>query len=186
MTDTHKTPGAMKILAKYLYGRGAGAVFTVAELEREVETRTGKHRTEVDRRLRDLRKYEWVLATYKTDSSLRVDQYRLDTVGQRVWEGDWKPPVNNACSSNLRQAVLHRDSSTCRTCGARAGDAYSDEPDSYARLTVARRVPGSLGGEYNLRNCYAECARCNERERDSYVSPAIKLCRACGGTGEQK
>jgi hypothetical protein len=177
--------GAMKIIAERLSARGKGTVFKVADLEAMVQEATGRHRTEVDRRLRDLRAYGWSIASYKTDPILAVDELRVDKIGERVWESGWRPAPGNSCPSGLRQSILHRDNSTCQTCGVRAGDTYCDNPEINARLTIARKIPATSGGEYSLRNCYVECARCNEQERDTYVH-AIRLCAACGGTGEAR
>ena len=171
---THAKPvtrgGARRIIAKYLAERGEGHVFTIRELEKVVATQTGKNRTEVDRRLREMREVRWVIGSCKTDPTLLPDQMRVVHVGDMIWHPQYRWPAGRSCPAWLRRAILERDNHTCQvqSCGIKAGEAYPGEPDSRARLTIGRALPGARGGQYSLENCRAECSRCNEEIQTRY------------------
>jgi hypothetical protein len=71
------------IIARHLAGQGAGYTYTIADLEDQVLSQTGKRRTEVDRRHRDLRlRYDWKIEHMGRGS------YRLDAVGDMPSEAN--------------------------------------------------------------------------------------------------
>jgi hypothetical protein len=157
------------LIAIDLARHGPGFRFTIGYLEQMVQAATGIKRTEIDRRVRSLRDIRWVIATRRTDPTLRPDEYRLVSVGDNCWRKEYRwPQARSHCPGPIRRSVLGRDKS-CQICGIEPGQPYPDMPWRRARLTVGRILPGSKGGSYTISNCQAECARCNEDARDQAV-----------------
>lgn len=109
---------------------GIGAVFKKQELRAAFPT-VGQ----VDRRMRDLRDFDWVIDTNREDASLRPDELRFVAEGQAVWN---RSAVTRSLPAALRrQALLDADFS-CRYCGTPAGEAFADAPSRKAILSVTR------------------------------------------------
>lgn len=123
----------------------------------------------LNRRLRELRKDDWILHTNKHDSSLGTDEYRLVAKGKRVWLGERRK--RDKVSSKTARMIFDRDDSRCVVCGVGAGEEYPGEPGSKATLTVGHRVPGARLGGADPDNLRTECSRCNEPVRDQMPDP---------------
>ena len=160
MTDPdwrHMRAGARVRVALWLQAEvGEGGVFTKAQLRSAFPSIE-----QIDRRMRDLRAEGWVIATYREDRSLAVDELRLKTIGGRVWERGYKSRTDGAISDTERRKTLAADRTRdCRICGAAAGEAYPDDPSRSARLTV-QRTTGPSGSEMRTRTV---CDRCRAGE----------------------
>jgi hypothetical protein len=167
------TPGmkvnCVSVISSYLRKEvGEGGIFKIHDLERVVFAAVGQPRVECDRRLRELRGVGWSIGSYKTDRSLLRNELRLTHIGDLVDEPGYKWPKGNRCSARVRRAIFARDGNACVICHIRAGQAYPDNPDQIARMTVGRIIPGSHGGLYEISNCQIECDRCNEACQDRY------------------
>lgn len=139
-------PGVMRRAAKHFIGRGEGCVFSIEEMEMVIFGETGKKRVEIDRRIRELRKFGWVIDNYRTDKTLHSSEHRITRIGD-----DPNDPNNHRkverCPAKVRRVVFMRDGQRCTICGIGPGEEYPDWPDHYARLTIGRIVPGSKRGE---------------------------------------
>lgn len=137
---------------------GEGRVFTKEALRRAIP-----NVSQIDRRVRDLRDYGWVIDNSQTVSSLGLDEQRLTKIGVRVWiEGERRQVQRQAISDRVRQDVFNRDRHTCVRCGISAGEAFPDSPNTNARLTAAHVYPGSLGSGATAHDLVTACQRCNE------------------------
>lgn len=159
----------IRIVAKWLervVWNRADRIFTIAELRRFVLDATGVDFIQLDRRVRDLRDYAWILDTYREDPSLKPAQRRLVKIGWDVTDPACRR--KEKCSALVKRGVYERDGKVCQICGIENGETYPDQPDRVARMTVGRILPGSKGGMYTVKNCQVQCARCNEDVRDKY------------------
>lgn len=121
--------------------------------------------SQVDRRIRDLRDYGWVVYSNTEDASLlRVDQ-RFVSAGVPVW--DPKARRANApektISTKERQAVLARDGYMCTLCGVAGGEPYPDDVVMTAVLAVSQRTVTADDGAAKL-VLVTECKRCRSGE----------------------
>ena len=115
---------------------------------------------QADRRLRDLRRYGWVIHTSKEDISLRTFEQRFVAVGVRVWEeGQSRTVQSDVLSNKARRRVLADFDFQCATCGVAAGERYADAPMVSAVLSVST-LQASLRSEGTEPVYVAECARC--------------------------
>lgn len=161
--------GVRKILAHWLRTEvRTGGVFVISDAEKIVLAATGIERCEVDRRIRELREVRWIIANYRTDPTLLPNQHRLVHIGDDICHPSYQWPRARRCPARVRRAVFMRDGRACVICGVRDREAYVDEPDRVARMTVGRILPGSRGGSYTTGNCRVECDRCNEHVTDRY------------------
>jgi len=150
-----------------------GGVFRIQDAETIVQEVTGLKRVEIDRRIREMREVRWVISNYLTDKTLKQDEHRLVSVGDHIWDRNYTWPAKNRLSDKDRRLVLDRDSNRCTRCGIAAGEPYPDQPERIARLTIGRIMPGSKGGKYTVRNCRAECDRCNQGSQDKYYDGGL-------------
>lgn len=117
---------------------GTGGSFTKAQLRAafpKIE--------QVDRRMRDLRRDGWVIATYREDRSLASDELRLVGMGGPVWEAGYRSTAVNTVTDKERRAVFAGDNYSCVYCGISGGETYVDDPVRTAKLSVARIKSGS-------------------------------------------
>lgn len=141
---------------------GPGGVFTKQDL------RTAFPGVEqVDRRMRDLRKWGWIIDENRQDVSLRLKELRLVKIGVRVWDdAERKASKRSAISNRVRQEVFSRDDHRCVRCGVAAGELFDDEPGVRARMTVAHVYPDSLAHDAaREQDLVTACQRCNEALR---------------------
>jgi hypothetical protein len=141
---------------------GTGGTFTKADLRAAFPAVE-----QVDRRMRDLRADGWVIATYRDDRSLAVDELRLVTVGALVWEPGYRPR-SPAVPARERRAVFSRDGYACRYCGISAGETYPDDPLRTARLSAARASAGGEGDQL-----MTLCDRCMADAPDAHSVPDL-------------
>lgn len=136
--------GTMVRVAQWLLSEvGEGEVFTKEALRLAFPT-VGQ----VDRRMRDLRDYDWVIHTNLEDGSLSPSELRFVKVGAPVW--DRGVSRRSAISSADRRAALLAAAYMCSQCGVSAGNPYPDKDLEVGVLAVHRSEIG----------VYVTCGRC--------------------------
>ncbi len=155
--------GTMKRVALWLLAEvGEGHAFTKTELRNAFPGTS-----QVDRRMRDLRDYGWVIHTNREDASLDPSEQRFVGQGAPVWiDGKAVKPVKEtAVSATLRREVMYRDGNFCRSCGITPGESYDGSPGGEtAQLDIARRKVVKASGE-TLTELVTECKRCRVGSR---------------------
>lgn len=117
--------------------------------------------SQVDRRIRDLRDYGWVILTSSDDATLTAEDQRFVKAGVPVWDPAARRAAapQKSISSKEKQAVMARDDFMCTVCGISGGEPYLDDSNQTAVLSVTRRetvLPD--GREQTL--AITECKRC--------------------------
>lgn len=117
--------------------------------------------SQADRRIRDLRDYGWVLSTNSDDATLLSEDQRFVKAGVPVWDSAARRAAapQKAISNKEKQAVMARDDYMCSICGISGGEAYVDDSNQTAVLSITRRetvLPD--GRERTL--LITECKRC--------------------------
>lgn len=170
-----RTRGAMKRAAHWLATEvGEGNKFSKADLREAVP-----EREQVDRRARHLRRYGWVIDTYRERADLASGELLLVKIGDPVWEKDYRPPKADAVSAAMRRRVFDRDGNRCRVCGIAAGEEYPTLPGVHARLTVGHLTPTGRKGSSDPNNFRTECSICNEPARHLTEAPVdVELVKA--------
>lgn len=137
---------------------GEGGVFTKEELREAIPGVA-----QIDRRVRDLRKYGWVIDEARVGAGLVASQQRLTKIGVPVWDKTLKiAAAVPSISAKVREEVFFRDGHACRRCGIAAGEPFDDDPSVVARLTAGHLYPDSLGGKASAADLITTCQRCNE------------------------
>ena len=126
----------------------AGGTFTKSQLREAFPSVE-----QIDRRMRDLRPEGWVIATYREDRSLAVDELRLVEEGGPLWQRGYRSRACAAVTDKERQAVFAADGYACAYCGITGGEAYPDDALRIAKLTVARVAPLDSGPPQLLTAC---------------------------------
>jgi hypothetical protein len=139
-----------------------GEVFTIRRLRQALGSATGANTNEhFNRRLRNLRKYKWIVLSGRDAADLKQNEYRLERVGAPIWLGKSKHGKKGV-SDKTRRGVFQRDGHRCLLCGIGAGEPYPDQPNRRARLTLGHFIADSLSGPNDPVNLRTECSRCNE------------------------
>lgn len=120
---------------------------------------------QIDRRMRDLRDFDWKIDTNREDASLVPNEQRFTRRGQAVWEPG-KATRNNTTTitANQRREILARDGYQCRSCGIGPGEKYAGT-EITSQLDIARRqvrAPGQRPGTQFV----IECNRCRVGGRE--------------------
>jgi hypothetical protein len=115
---------------------------------------------QADRRLRDLRKYGWVIHTSAEDATLNKNEQRLVAVGAHVWNArERQSVVKTAIPAKLRRQTLEKHNYQCSVCGIMGGEIYLEPPLETAVLGVSSRTVVMADGTIE-RMLVAECKRC--------------------------
>ncbi|KAB2371565.1 hypothetical protein F9B16_31855 [Actinomadura montaniterrae] len=135
---------------------GEGNVFTKGQLR---EAFPGV--SQIDRRVRDLRDYRWVIHTSSEDAGLMPEDQRFVKAGVPVWDKAARRAAAPAksVSTKEKQAVLERDDYMCTSCGIAGGEPYLDDSNQSAVLAVTRRKTVLPGGRLQVM-LVTECKRC--------------------------
>jgi len=151
--------GAMIRVALWLAAEvRPGHIFTKAQLRKAVPGRE-----QVDRRMRDLRKYGWRIDDYKQDADLKPKELRLVEIGVAVWDPAARERATLATiSDRVRQEVFSRDGHRCVRCGAQAGEHFADQVGVPVVLTAAHIYPDMLRNRATAKDLVTACQRCNE------------------------
>ncbi|QBI56293.1 hypothetical protein EKD16_22700 [Streptomonospora litoralis] len=166
--------GSMKSAALWLVQEvGEGNIFTKEGLRAAFPDKT-----QIDRRVRELRKHGWVINTSKEEPALEANEQRFVKEGRPVWEaGQATLNQGAAVSAAERRRVMERDGHMCQSCGIVAGDAYADDEFSNAQLTIARRKVSSAEGGSTV-ELVTECDRCRIGGRAVTADPGYVIQRA--------
>lgn len=116
---------------------GEGSVFTKTQLREAFPTVA-----QVDRRVRDLRKYNWVIATNLNDASLSADEQRFVQMGVEVWDSSKRRAADSKSeqiSNKERSRLLAEAGYQCSRCGIAGGEPYAESPSETAVLSVSKR-----------------------------------------------
>jgi hypothetical protein len=115
---------------------------------------------QADRRLRDLRKYGWVIHTSAEDATLNKNEQRLVAVGAHVWNArERQSVVKTAIPAKSRRQTLEKHNYQCSVCGIMGGEIYLEPPLETAVLGVSSRTVVMANGT-SERMLVAECKRC--------------------------
>ncbi|MCK2237153.1 MULTISPECIES: hypothetical protein [unclassified Crossiella] len=153
--------GGMKRVALWLIQViGLGNTFTKNQL-REAFPEVAQ----IDRRLRDLRDFDWKIHTNREDVGLGTHEQRLVEVGQPVWvPGKATRRAAVTVTAAQRHEALMRDGHKCRSCGIGPGEAYVGT-DVTSQLDVARRDVLLPDGTTKTQ-LVIECNRCRIGNRE--------------------
>lgn len=121
--------------------------------------------SQVDRRIRDLRDYGWVVYSSAEDASLLREDQRFVKAGVPVWDPQARRAnaPEKTLSGKERQAILARDGYMCTLCGIAGGEPYPDDVVMTAVLAVSQRTVAADDGSMK-RVLVTECKRCRSGE----------------------
>lgn len=125
--------------------------------------------SQVDRRIRDLRQYGWVVLTNSEDATLMAEDQRFVKAGVPVWdEAARRAAAPKSLSNKERESVMARDGYMCTICGISGGEEYADDSNQTAVLSVSRRESVLPDGRRE-QLLVTECKRCRAGKAGSPV-----------------
>jgi hypothetical protein len=151
---------------------GVGNVFT-----KDAHRQAFSGVTQADRRLRDLRKYGWVIHTSIEDVSLSSNEQRLVSIGAEVWvPASRRGLEGKKLTAKQRREVFEKTDYQCCVCGIAGGESYADAPEFKAILSLRRTEVKSFNGEQRS-EYWPECKRClsGKKSRGNDVGALIGL-----------
>lgn len=121
--------------------------------------------SQIDRRIRDLRDYAWVVYSSAEDATLLREDQRFVRVGVPIWDPRTRRAnaPEKTISAKERQAILARDQYMCTLCGIVGGETYPDDSVMTAVLAVSRRTVTDEDGRQQ-QALVTECKRCRSGE----------------------
>lgn len=160
--DPQFSAGAMVRAALWLLDVvGEGNTFT-----KEQVRGTFPGLSQVDRRIRDLRDYEWIIHTRSDDATLTVEEQRFVKAGVAVWDPRARRAVQTkSITSKERLATFAADGHQCTLCGVAGGEPYPESPNETAVLGVTTRTVRTADGELH-EQLITECKRCKVGKGD--------------------
>lgn len=151
---------------------GVGNTFTKTQLR---EAFPGV--SQIDRRIRDLRDYGWVIRSNTEDASLRPEEQRFVQAGLRVWEpGERRKGGPSTLTAKERRTIFERDAYQCTVCGIAGGERYPDRDYETAVLAVVRSQMADDSTDTNA-TFFTECRRC-KAGNGAAVVPDVSVARA--------
>ncbi|PPK90791.1 hypothetical protein CLV92_12417 [Kineococcus xinjiangensis] len=134
---------------------GQGNTFTKEQL-RQAFPGVGQ----VDRRIRDLRSYQWVILTNIEDASLRADEQRFVSAGVPVWDPIKRQEADlKTITAKDREEVMKQDGYMCTVCGIAGGEPYADAANQTAVLSVSSEATTLPNGTTKTL-LVTKCKRC--------------------------
>jgi hypothetical protein len=116
--------------------------------------------SQIDRRIRDLRDYGWVIRSNTEDATLRPEEQRFVQAGLRVWEpAERRKGGVETLTAKERRAVFEKDGYQCVGCGIAGGESYPDREYETAVLSLSKS-PGSTDDPDSEQLFVTECRRC--------------------------
>ncbi|MEV6340783.1 hypothetical protein AB0M12_39460 [Nocardia vinacea] len=153
---------------------GVGEMFTKTQL-REAFPDT----SQIDRRMRDLRDFDWRIDTNREDPTLGSHEQRFVRQGIAVWEpGKATRKTGVTVTAAERHTLMMRDGHKCRSCGIGPGERYAGTYIA-SQLDVARRSVRQPTGEIRV-ELMIECNRCRIGGRDLTADLGDVLSRIAG------
>ncbi|MEV0093385.1 HNH endonuclease [Streptomyces sp. NPDC050738] len=129
---------------------GIGNVFTKGQLREAFPDMA-----QIDRRIRDLRDWGWVIDTSREDASLEQSEQRFVKPGIGVWDPAERKKRARATSASRRQTMAASAGVTCEVCG-RAADSLPQG----SRIHVTHRTALADGGRDDFLNRRSLCSDC--------------------------
>lgn len=85
--------------------------------------------------------------------------------------------VSRGVDKKIADRVFRRDNSTCRRCGAVAGQPHHVFPDKIVKLHVGHLLPFTLErkAKYTEDDFETLCSQCNEGEKAHMMTPQMKI-----------
>jgi hypothetical protein len=161
----------MKRVALWLVQEvGAGELFTKTQLRDSFPDTA-----QVDRRMRDLRRFGWRIDTNREDPTLDASEQRFVVQGDPVWEPGRATRPGEAVTSTQRYELMTRDGHKCRSCGIGPGETYPGT-QIISQLDVARRAVRMPDAKTTMQ-LVIECNRCRVGGRDFTADLADVLSR---------
>lgn len=126
--------------------------------------------SQVDRRIRDLRVFGWVILTNTEDATLAAGDQRFVKAGVPVWDPEARRAAapQKAVSAKEKKVVMARDHYMCTSCGISGGEEYLDDSNQTAVLSVTRQEVVMPDGELEIQ-LTTECKRCRAGAGDGPV-----------------
>ncbi|MGW0779804.1 hypothetical protein [Streptomyces sp. NPDC002913] len=96
--------------------------------------------SQVDRRIRELRDFKWIIRTNTEDATLMAEDQRFVQAGVPVWD----PVARRAAApqktitAKQTQTALARDDYMCTVCGIGGAEPYLDDSNQTGVLSVTR------------------------------------------------
>ncbi|TMR11644.1 HNH endonuclease [Nonomuraea turkmeniaca] len=150
--------GTMKRIALWLVDVvGEGNTFTKQQLHKAIPGTP-----QLDRRLRDLRVYGWVIDSDRSRPSLGPAELLFTKAGEPVWEpGATRSLTRRLLTPHIRDEVLSRDGFACVNCGLAVVEGPIEAPVE-AILELAHITPLAAGGSSTPDNLITLCANCHK------------------------
>jgi len=126
--------------------------------------------SQVDRRIRDLRDWGWVVRSSAEEASLHAEDQRFVKAGVAVWDPQERRRAapRRTIPSKERRAVLARDGYMCTLCGIAGAEPYRDDPVMTAVLSVSRRIIRTIEGSETV-VLVTECNRCRSGQDNDQI-----------------
>lgn len=138
---------------------GPGHTFTKAQLRAAFPDTA-----QIDRRIRDLRDYGWVIDTSREDLSLDQAEQRFVRPGIRVWDPAERKRGTRAVSSSIRKTVPPPPTFVCELCGRSI-----DKLPPGSRLNLSRRVRSAQDGDQDEPGSFTVlCSDCRAARQGSH------------------
>ncbi|MCL7381396.1 hypothetical protein [Streptomyces sp. 35G-GA-8] len=177
---TDEKYGTMKRAALWLVTViGEGGTFTKEDIKSAFPGIS-----QADRRVRDLRDYDWQIDTQREDLTLGQHEQRFVKQGVPVWEPGKATKSGASVTQTQRREVLAKDGHLCRSCGIAPGETYAGSYES-AQLDIARRTVRQPAGEERV-ELVAECNRCRVGGRGQTVDLGALLESLAGLGGLER
>jgi hypothetical protein len=135
--------------------------------------------SQVDRRIRDLRDYGWIVYSSSEDATLLREDQRFVRAGVPVWDPQARRAnaPEKTTGTKERQAVLARDGYMCTLCGIAGGEPYPDDTVMTAVLAVSQRTVTSDDGR-DEQVLVTECKRCRSGGAPAPISTGDAVAAA--------
>ncbi|MFI0422948.1 hypothetical protein [Spongiactinospora sp. 9N601] len=152
----HKAGAMVKAALWLIQVVGEGNTFTKGQLRAAFPGIS-----QVDRRVRDLRDYGWVILTNTEDATLTAEDQRFVKAGVPVWDPAARRAAapSKTISAKEKQAILQRDDYMCTLCGISGGEPYLDDSNQTAVLSVTRVATVLPDGSDDMLLA-TQCKRC--------------------------
>ncbi|MFE7711810.1 hypothetical protein ACFU6I_40035 [Streptomyces sp. NPDC057486] len=153
--------GTMKRAGLWLVQEvGVGNTFTKGQLREAFPDVS-----QIDRRMRDLRDFDWQIDTKREDVTLDAHEQRFVRQGAPVWEpGKATRKAGVTVTATQRRSLLVADGHKCRSCGIGPGEQYVGT-DVTSQLDIARRAVRLTDGRTEVQ-LVIECNRCRIGDRE--------------------
>jgi hypothetical protein len=131
--------------------------------------------SQVDRRIRDLRDFGWIIHTRSDDAMLLLEEQRFVKAGIPVWDPQARRKAQTkTITSKERLAALAADGYQCTICGVAGGEPYPESSNETAVLGITRKAVQAADGELH-EQLITECKRCKAGKADPSTMDVSRL-----------